>query len=223
MREHDYEPIPGLPERLPAGEKMLWQGKPDWRVLAERAFHVREFALYFGLFLSARGVVAFLDGEGLVMSLFSALAVAPLAAAGTGIILLFAWLTARSTIYTITDRRLVLRFGVAIQICVNLPFRQVDSVALKLFKSGHGDLPLTLKGATELTYAHLWPHARPWKLARPVPMMRSIPDANRVGVLLVDAMTHALREEDESASGVKETRTSASVVGVGGGEVRAFG
>ncbi len=33
VSEHEFEPIPGLPERLPAGERMLWQGRP-WRALA---------------------------------------------------------------------------------------------------------------------------------------------------------------------------------------------
>ena len=29
--EHEFEPVPGLPETLPEGESMLWQGKPGWR------------------------------------------------------------------------------------------------------------------------------------------------------------------------------------------------
>ena len=46
--EHfDFEPVRGLPALLPAGEKLLWQGSPDWRSLAVRAYHVRKIAIYF--------------------------------------------------------------------------------------------------------------------------------------------------------------------------------
>ena len=48
MSEHDFEPIRGLPGPLPEGETILWQGAPDWRVLAVQAFHVRAVAIYFG-------------------------------------------------------------------------------------------------------------------------------------------------------------------------------
>jgi len=27
------EPVRGLPEKLPAGERILWQGMPDWHPL----------------------------------------------------------------------------------------------------------------------------------------------------------------------------------------------
>ena len=43
--EHELEPQYGLPERLPATEKILWQGSPDARALARSAFHIRKLAL----------------------------------------------------------------------------------------------------------------------------------------------------------------------------------
>ena len=51
-REHELEAAPGLPEPLPAGERVLWQGKPDWKRLANEAFHVRQVAVYFALMLA---------------------------------------------------------------------------------------------------------------------------------------------------------------------------
>jgi len=47
LGEHDNEPIPGLPEPLPADERILWQGRPDWRGLARRAFHAPLVGAYF--------------------------------------------------------------------------------------------------------------------------------------------------------------------------------
>ncbi len=42
-----FEPIRGLPEMPPEGERILWQGSPDWRALAWRVFHIREVTFYF--------------------------------------------------------------------------------------------------------------------------------------------------------------------------------
>jgi len=39
--EHDAEPVPGLPGPLPAGEALLWQGRPSFEGLAKRALHLR--------------------------------------------------------------------------------------------------------------------------------------------------------------------------------------
>ena len=40
-----------LPAPLPVGERVIWQGKPTFKGLALRSFHIREVAIYFGLLL----------------------------------------------------------------------------------------------------------------------------------------------------------------------------
>lgn len=40
--EHEIEPQFGLPERLPSGEVLVWQGSPDVRALANSAFHFKK-------------------------------------------------------------------------------------------------------------------------------------------------------------------------------------
>jgi hypothetical protein len=45
--DFEFEPIRGLPAMLPAGERLLWQGTPNWRGLAVRSYHVRKIAAYF--------------------------------------------------------------------------------------------------------------------------------------------------------------------------------
>ena len=52
MNEYEHEPVRGLPEYLPEGETLLWQGQPGWRSMALRVFHVRSIGLYFGLLVA---------------------------------------------------------------------------------------------------------------------------------------------------------------------------
>lgn len=185
MREHDNEPVWGLPERPPAGEQVLWQGKPDWRSLARTAFHSRKIAIYLGALWLWSAVSAY------PFTWESSLAVVRnlgLALAATGLIALYAWLTARSTAYTLTDRRVVIRFGVALPVTINLPFNLMDGAGARLNSDGTGDLALSLRKTQKVAYLLLWPHARPWRLAKPEPSLRAIPDAGRVAQLLSRAL-----------------------------------
>jgi hypothetical protein len=40
MNEYENEPVRGLPETLPPGETLLWQGEPDWLSMARRTFRL---------------------------------------------------------------------------------------------------------------------------------------------------------------------------------------
>lgn len=179
MTEYDNEPVPGLPGHLPPGERILWQGSPDWRALARTAFHTRTIAIYFVVLAVIAVVLARGDGDysGVVMTV-------AIGTAGVALLHALAWGAARTTIYTLTDRRIVLRIGMAVPKCINLPLTQVASIDLAARGDGTGDLPMTLIGVPKLGYLALWPHARPWRVSTPQPMLRSVPDVARVAALI---------------------------------------
>lgn len=188
MSDFDFEPIRGLPEALPAGEKILWQGAPAWRVLAKDALHVRKILLYFGILLLWRLVLARADGDSLSQALVSAVPLLSVATAGLVVLAVLAWLLARTTVYTITNRRLVMRFGIALPMTVNVPFRVVESVGSTVDVKGYGGIALKLLGEDRIAYLNLWPHARRWQFARPQPMMRAIPDVAAVSEIISNAL-----------------------------------
>ncbi len=188
MSEHDFEPIRGLPGRLPEGETILWQGAPDWRALAVQAFHVRAVALYFGGMLAWRISNAIMSGETPSRAFEAALEVAPIAFVGIGILVFLAWLNARTTVYTITNRRIVTRFGAALPKALNFPFKIIESAALKPLAHGRGDLAVTLKAPNKIAFLLMWPHVRPWRVSAPQPTLRGIPDAAKVAAILASAM-----------------------------------
>jgi hypothetical protein len=176
----------GLPGPLPKGETLLWQGAPSWKNVAFRVLHVRKLMIYFAI-LSTIALVRsiMVETQQMWWSLFALLFL------GTIVIVMlsiFAYYVARTTVYTITEKRVVLRLGVAISMSLNLPFTMVESADLRMFGDGAGDIPLLLTGETRVGYITLWPHARPWKTRRVQPMMRSVPDAARVAQLLARAL-----------------------------------
>lgn len=92
-----------------------------------------------------------------------------------------AWFAARTTLYTLTDRRIVMRIGVVLTLTLNLPLKQIAGAALKPQVGGHGDIALSLAGKDRIAYLNLWPHARAWQLKNPQPSLRCLPGAAAVG------------------------------------------
>jgi Bacterial PH domain len=186
--EHEYEPQYGLPELLPAGEKLLWQGSPDARALAIEVFHVRKLALYFVAILLLRAAFVLGDGGGVVDVLKSWAWLAPMAAIAVGIMLALARLAARTTVYSITDKRVIMRIGIVLTVAYNLPFKRIEAAGLMLRGTdGHGDVPITLRKGEQIAILQLWPHARPWHVVRPQPMLRGLKNAAQVGQVLARA------------------------------------
>jgi Bacterial PH domain len=176
--EYDNEPIPGLPGFLPKGEEILWQGSPNWKRLAISALHVRKVAAYFAL----------LAGFGAIQGSWTgALVTVGVGLVGIVILALIAWGTAKTTMYTLTNRRIVMRIGIALPKCINLPLSVIGSADLALHGDGTGDIPLSLNAPQKLGYIQLWPSARAWELATPQPMLRAIPDAQSVATMLARA------------------------------------
>jgi hypothetical protein len=178
----------GLPSALPPGERLLWQGRPDWRRLALGAFHLRAVAIYFGALALWRLASGLREGLGAGPAVANALWVLPLALGALGVLALLAWATARATTYTLTSKRLVLKSGVALSVTINLPWRMVDAAALHRKADGSGDIALALRPGERLAYLMLWPHARPWRLKRPEPMLRALPEAEKVAQLVANAL-----------------------------------
>ena len=185
------EPIRGLPEHLPTGERILWQGAPCWTVLARNALHTRKATIYFSLLLIWSGYSSWAEGASPLHAIGNALWLVPLALTAIGILALLAYLYSRTTVFTITNKRLVMRFGIALPITLNIPFKLIESADLKMYPDGSGDISVKLHGNNRIALFVLWPFARPWRAAKPEPMLRAIPESERVASILARALASA--------------------------------
>lgn len=187
--EHDSEPQPGLPEVLPAGEDVLWRGSPGWWGIATSVLHIRAVAVYFALLMIWSFAAALEDGRGLVASLRLAFGYLPIVTVtALAALVVIAQVISRTTVYTITSRRVVLRIGMALPMAINLPFARIESAAVKVRSDGSGDIALATLPGDSVSALFLWPHVRPLRLLRPQPMLRSVADAAGVGTILAQAL-----------------------------------
>lgn len=210
MSEFEYEPVPGLPGHLPEGETLRWQGAPQWGALAVRAFHVRTVAIYFGLLIVFRFGYALASGSSLKEAFLSGLWLLLLCALAVAILALLAGAFARSTIYSITDRRVVIRFGVAVPMAVNIPFKAIESVGLRRYADGSGDIPMVLGQGHDVNYLIMWPNVRPWRFFDAQPMLRCVSDIDKAVEVLTEALRVATAAEPrEGGQGEEPARRAA--------------
>jgi hypothetical protein len=114
-----------------------------------------------------------------------------LGALGIALFCLFAWLIARTTTYTITQKRIVLTYGMALPKSLNLPFSAIESADMRLHADGTGDIALRLPAGKRLSYLLLWPHVRSGAQGRAQPVLRCIPAPQAASEILANAVAVA--------------------------------
>jgi membrane protein YdbS with pleckstrin-like domain len=198
MSDHDdfaVEPVPGLPKRLPEGEAMLWQGSPDWKTFAVNVFHFRKIAIYLAILVGWQVVTAVYDGRTLAESVSRGVLFTSMSLVALAIVAGAARLYAKSCVYTITTRRLVIRHGAALPVTVNIPYALVEGVDLQPLAGGRGNIALTLKASERASLFALWPSIRPWQWRQPQPAFRCVPCAAEVARLMARAIAQTAEGE----------------------------
>ncbi len=182
----------GLPEKLPEGESILWQGAPDWRSLARRAFRTNVIGIYFAVLIIWRVGGSLMAGHTLGYALASGLSSIALGAIVIGIFCMLSWLMARSTTYTITNQRVVITYGIALPKSVNLPFSRIDAADLRAHTEGTGDIALKLPPATRLSYLLLWPHVHAGAGGKVEPVLRCVDQPTQAAEILVNGLGNSV-------------------------------
>lgn len=211
MSNYQNKRVRGLPGDLPEGEQVLWQGSPDWREFAVRVFHTRFVAGYFAILCTWSIFATLWEGGTLAAALSSAVWSMVGGALALGLLYYLAWLIARTTIYTLTNKRIAMHYGVALPMTINIPLRCIDSAGLRVYPRGTGDIPLVLKGPDRFAYFHLWPNARPMRYAKAEPMIRAVADVEDAAQIIARALVAVQHTEvvKETAPAVKQVRTGA--------------
>lgn len=186
--EHDGEPIPGLPERLPAGESMLWQGRPAGRGLTARALGLKPIAWYFAALLVVQTGYGLSQGAGTVQIGGGLVISCVIGLVCLGLLWSIGRAAARGAIYTITDQRVVMRVGIALPMIINIPFTVIESVARLEHADGTEDVVLRIMKPARISWIALWPHVRGTSILHPQPMLRALAKEQGAAQILARAI-----------------------------------
>lgn len=213
MSEIRVKKLKPLPGPLPAGEHVLWQRSPAWLAYGRRVFQLYKIALYFLIVVAWVAISAYRQvGEWQAVLQSASWALMP-ALAVLGLLALIAWAYARTTVFTITNKRVIIQSGLAFPTAVNLPFSKISSADMKTFADGTGDIELTIMGE-RLLYSMIWPNVRQLRLNRPTPVLRALDHPERVASLLgnalVDDQATASGQQRGSDESIAESRHATS-------------
>ena len=118
----DQSELSRLPEEIrksiSVGERLIWTGKPDWKSFGYQVFGIKYLGIYF--LISAFYVISQVQ---LSLSAFLAEYI-PFIISGllaAAILLCLAYVTARHTCYVLTEKRIIIRTGVALVFLLNVP------------------------------------------------------------------------------------------------------
>jgi len=206
--------IRGVAHALPPGERLLWQGTPEPGLVARHVFHrwlvIGYFAIVTGWWVfGTYGKVemdAFLPMLGMRLGL---------AAIVIGTVEFLARTVAKTTIYAITSRRLVLKIGMVLPMSINVPFNVLQNAAVGRFRDGTGQIALTLVPGNRLAYVALWPHCRVFNVTQPQPVLRGLAEPEVVAAVLRDAVIADAAERAEAI----EVGASARITSAANGAV----
>ncbi|MEN3792989.1 photosynthetic complex putative assembly protein PuhB [Fulvimarina sp. MAC3] len=175
-------------EELPDGERILWQGKPDWWRFAVSAFRLKWISAYFLVLALWRLGSVHNDTGSWAMAFADTLPMLASFSIVGAILMGLAGFYARTTGFLVTDRRVVMRYGVALPSQLNIPLKDIEAAGLRVYKDGTGDIPLVLPKKSRPFYFQIWPFARPMKFRAAEPMLRAIPEAEMVAQTLSRAL-----------------------------------
>lgn len=202
--DHDdfaFEPQPGLPAPLPRGERLLWQGAPNWTAFALSAFRVRGVAIYFAVVASWQAASAWAD-DGTIGDIATVVGwTGLLALAALAILAGLAWVYARTTVYSLTSKRILIRSGVALPITLNIPLSLIEEASLVRSPLGTGSVVLSVDRSNRIAWLALWPSTKPFAFNHPKPMLRALADADKLAPLLAEALA-----ETSISTGGRATR-----------------
>lgn len=182
-----------LPADIPPGERVLWFGRPEATSLWRRGYRADWVAAWFGV-MTVWNFVSGASDSGAFVGFVWAIRTLGVGAAALAIFAFLAWLSARTTLYVLTERRVVIKTGIALPIFYNVPFKQIGSASLRMFADGTGDVPVALIDGQRIPYLALWPSARPMRFTSPEPALRCIANAREVAETLGRALSAAAGE-----------------------------
>lgn len=182
-REPARARVRGVSEALPPGERILWEGAPNARALARHLFFMRPLSAYLGAMVL--WWVAVNRTQVNTEPFWATLGIQLMLVGG---VIGGAWLLARAiangTTYAITDRRIVMRFGVIFPLTINVPLHYVEGASAREFSDGTGQIAVQLTKKESIAWIVLFPHVRPWKFTNPEPLLRGLMEPVKVGEVL---------------------------------------
>ena len=178
-----FEVHKNILDAIPEGESILWKGKPSFWGFSWYFFGLKLLAFYLiilSVVFAARLTVT---------DFFTAFVVDFLPFLLSGILTSFilmalAKIQSQSSVYIITENRVIIKSGAALSFLISMPFKKIKAVNLQKRKGSLGTISFELNSGKRVPYVSCWPSVRPWRFKNTEPAFSCIENVDEVATIL---------------------------------------
>ena len=178
-----FEAPKNILDAIPNGESILWKGRPSLWGFSWNLFGLKWITLYLSM-LSIVSVARFFASDFytafyvdclpfFLSGIFASIILIDLAATQT-----------YSTVYIITENRVIIKTGAALSFLISMPFKKIKEVNLQKRGASIGTISFELLSEKRVPYISCWPSVRPWKFKRTQPAFSCIGSVDEVATIL---------------------------------------
>ena len=178
-----FEAPNNILDAIPNGESILWKGRPSLWGFSWNLFGLKWITLYLSM-LSIVSVARFFASDFytafyvdflpfFLSGIFASIILIGLAATQT-----------YSTVYIITENRVIIKTGAALSFLISMPFKKIKEVNLQKRGASIGTISFELLSEKRVPYISCWPSVRPWKFKRTQPAFSCIGSVDEVATIL---------------------------------------
>ena len=178
-----FEAPKNILDAIPNGESILWKGRPSLWGFSWNLFGLKWITLYLSM-LSIVSVARFFASDFytafyvdflpfFLSGIFASIILIGLAATQT-----------YSTVYIITENRVIIKTGAALSFLISMPFKMIKEVNLQKRGASIGTISFELLSEKRVPYISCWPSVRPWKFKRTQPAFSCIGSVDEVATIL---------------------------------------
>ena len=178
-----FEAPKNILDAIPCGESILWKGRPSLWGFSWNLFGLKWITFYLSIlsivsiarfFASDFHTAFYIDFLPFFLSgIFASIILIGLAATQT-----------YSTVYIITENRVIIKTGAALSFLISMPFKKIKEVNLQKRGASIGTISFELLSEKRVPYISCWPSVRPWKFKRTQPAFSCIGSVDEVATIL---------------------------------------
>ena len=178
-----FEAPKNILDAIPNGESILWKGRPSLWGFSWNLFGLKWITLYLSI-LSIVSVARFFASDFYTAFYVDFLPFFLSGIFASIILICLAATQTYSTVYIITENRVIIKTGAALSFLISMPFKKIKEVNLQKRGASIGTISFELLSEKRVPYISCWPSVRPWKFKGTQPAFSCIGSVDEVATIL---------------------------------------
>lgn len=178
-----FESHENILEAIPDGESILWKGKPSFWGFSWHFFGLKLIAIYL-MILSVVFAARLTVTDFYTAFAFDFLPFLLSGILASCILMALAGIQSQSSVYIITENRVIIKSGAALSFLISMPFKKIKAVNLQKRNGSLGTISFELNAGKRVPYISCWPSVRPWKFKNTEPAFSCIENVDEVATIL---------------------------------------